>query len=67
MREETKMAKQRKVRHLSVVIRLRDYTRYTTACGRSRITDDGMNIADMHTEVTCKFCLALLKKGTQYT
>ena len=34
---------------------------YGTLCNRFRVSDDGMNLTDKETEVTCFFCL----KATQ--
>ena len=35
----------------------------TTTCGRSSLrSDDGMNVALSDREVTCKFCLSIMKR-----
>lgn len=58
------MSKQ--VMHSSHVVRYPDgRTRTGTLCGRSTLTDDGMNVADGAEVVTCKLCLRRLEQSAK--
>ncbi len=48
--------------HKSLVLRRGETTITRTLCGRLRTTSDGMNIASGAEEVTCKFCLKLMRQ-----
>lgn len=40
-------------------------TNTTSMCGRlNKASNDGMNITDVHEDVTCKFCLGWLRRGS---
>ena len=51
----------RKVLHKSHVIHRPHVTITTTQCRRHVNTSDGMNIAERDEDVTCKFCLRLMR------
>lgn len=55
-----------KVLHQSYVVEYPDgRIRTGTLCGRSAVTDDGMNVADGSEEVTCKLCLRRLEQAAK--
>jgi hypothetical protein len=55
----------RKVIHKTRQVKRWGGIQFTTVCGRMRETSDGMNIAD-GSEVTCKFCLRIMKRDKKY-
>jgi hypothetical protein len=49
------------IQHASKIIHHANRTVYTTVCGRMNAkSQDGMNIAEKKSDVTCKFCLKRL-------